>query len=157
VTPSTVRRLINVWPPLLFSGIRVTTVAADWRHVEVELRLRWWNRNAVGTMFGGSLFAMADPFYPLMLQHNLGPAYAVWTKSAQIDFVAPGLTTARASFDLSSERIEQIRAATLGGASHLADFSTTITDPAGKPLTQVNKLVYVRLKPARAGLRARAR
>ena len=51
--------------------------AEDSRHVEVELRLTWWNRNAVGTMFGGSLFAMTDPFYALMLQHNLGRDYAV--------------------------------------------------------------------------------
>jgi len=150
VSPRTVKRFINLWPPLLFSGIRVISIAADWRHVEVQLRLRWWNRNAVGTMFGGSLFAMTDPFYPVMLQHNLGPAYTVWTKSAQIEFLAPGRSIARASFDLSHERIEEIRAATASGDSHLAEFSTTITDPAAKPLTEVRKVVYVRLKPARA-------
>jgi len=52
-----VRRLINFWPPFLFSGIRVKSIAPDWRQISVELRLRWWNRNAVGTLFGGSLFA----------------------------------------------------------------------------------------------------
>lgn len=146
-TPS-IRRLINYWPPLLFSGIRVRAISADWTYIETELRLRWWNRNAVGTMFGGSLFAMTDPFYPLMLQHNLGPEYAVWTKSAQIDFIAPGRSIARARFELSAERIEEIRAATAGGKSYLPAFSTTITDLEGKPLTQVNKVVYVRRRLA---------
>lgn len=77
-----IRRLINYWPPLLFSGIRVIGMADDWRRVEAELRLR--------TMFGGSLFAMTDPFYPLMLQHNPGREYTVWTKSAAIEFLSPG-------------------------------------------------------------------
>ena len=97
-----IRRFINLWPPLLFSGIRVKSVAENWRHVEVELRLRWWNRNVVGTMFGGSLFAMSDPFFALMLQHNLGPDYTVWVKSAAIEFVAPGLSVALASFQISA-------------------------------------------------------
>jgi acyl-coenzyme A thioesterase PaaI-like protein len=144
MSPSLIRRLINYWPPLLFSGIRVRAISADWRYVETELRLRWWNRNAVGTMFGASLFAMTDPFYPLMLQHNLGPRYAIWTKSAQIDFIAPGRRIARARFELSAERIEEIRSATAQGKSYLPQFTTAITDLEGKLLTQVSKIVYVR-------------
>jgi hypothetical protein len=148
VSTKLIRRLINFWPPFLFSGIRVKRIAADWRHIEVELRLRWWNRNAVGTMFGGSLFAMIDPFYALMLQHNLGPDYTVWVKSAAIEFIAPGRSVALASFRLSDETLDEIRAATESGNRYLPAFSVTITDPLGKPISHVNKLLYVRRKRA---------
>jgi hypothetical protein len=148
VSTNLIRRLINWWPPFLFSGIRVKSIAPDWRHIEVVLRLRWWNRNAVGTMFGGSLFAMIDPFYPLMLQHNLGPGYTVWVKSAAIEFIAPGRSVALASLQLSAETLDEIRAATEGGKKYLPAFSVTITDLHGKPITQINKLLYVRCKQA---------
>ncbi len=141
-----IRRLINLWPPFLFSGIRVLQIAPDWRHVEVALRLRWWNRNAVGTMFGGSLFAMIDPFYPLMLQHNLGPGYTVWVKSAAIDFLAPGRSVALATLQLSVEKLAEIRAATDEGQKYQPEFLVTINDPSGKALTKVNKRLYVRRK-----------
>ena len=146
MSPNSIRRFINLWPPLLFSGIRVKRIAEDWRQVEVELRLTWWNRNAVGTMFGGSLFAMTDPFYALMLQHNLGPDYTVWVRSAEIEFVAPGRSIAMASFQISAEKLAEIRAATEGGQKYEPAFSVSITDPQGKLIAQVNKLLYVRRK-----------
>ena len=66
------RHGINLWPPFLFTGIHVTDVSPDYRHVRVELRMRPWNRNYVGTHFGGSLFAMTDPFWMLTVMQNLG-------------------------------------------------------------------------------------
>ena len=139
-----IRRLINYWPPFLFSGIRVIAVTDDWRRVEAELRLRWWNRNAVGTMFGGSLFAMTDPFYPLMLQHNLGPGYTVWTKSAAVEFLSPGRTVARVSFLLSAEVLHEIRAATEVGGKCEPEFSGVISDPEGRPIAKVYLTLHVR-------------
>ena len=150
ISPTWVRRLINFWPPLLFAGIRVRIIADDWRQVEVELRLRWWNRNAVGAMFGGSLFSMTDPFYPLMLQHNLGPGYAVWTKSATVEFIAPGRRLARGSFRLSEAEVLGIVAATDGGESCCPAFVTEIVDHKGALLARVNAIVYVKRKRAKS-------
>src|SRR6267154_5665180 len=61
------RRWINFWPPFLGAGIRVTHIAPDMKAVDVEMKLRFWNANYVGTHFGGSLFAITDAFYMLML------------------------------------------------------------------------------------------
>ena len=66
------RRWINLWPPFLGAGIRVKRIAPDMKAVDVEMKLRWWNANYVGTHFGGSLFAITDAFYMLMLMANLG-------------------------------------------------------------------------------------
>ena len=62
MTPRRLRLLMNLWPPFLFAGIRVTAMGDGFRHARVELHQRWYNRNYVGTHFGGSLFAMTDPF-----------------------------------------------------------------------------------------------
>jgi acyl-coenzyme A thioesterase PaaI-like protein len=144
------RRLINFWPPLLFSGIRVRSIAEDWSRVEAELRLSWRNRNGAGVIFGGTLFAMTDPFYPLMIQHRLGPDYLVWTKSAEIDFVSPGRDLARVVFLLSEEDIAAIKAATAGGEKHLQSFSIEITDRQGETIARVTLIVYVRKKRMQA-------
>src|SRR5512136_1674641 len=89
-SPRLIRFSLNWWSPFRSAGIRVLHVSADFRSATVELRLRSSNRNAVGTHFGGSLYAMTDPFFALMLQANLGDDYLVWDKAGSIDYFAPG-------------------------------------------------------------------
>ena len=103
------------WPPFLGAGIRVAHLSDDFREAVVELKLGLLNRNYVGTHFGGSLYTMTDPFFMIMLLHNLGGDYLVWDKSGSIEYVAPGRGTVRARFALSAERIAEIRAQAAGG------------------------------------------
>jgi len=84
----------------------------------------------------------------LMLQHNLGPDYTVWVKSAKIEFVAPGRSIALASFQISAETLAEIRSATEGGQKYEPAFSVAITDPQVKLIATVNALLYVRRKRA---------
>ena len=85
-SPSGLRRILNLYGPYLGAGVRVRYLAKDYREAQVEMKLRWYNRNYVGTHFGGSLFAMIDPFYMLLLMNSLGRDYIVWDASADIDF-----------------------------------------------------------------------
>ncbi|HSX83808.1 MAG TPA: DUF4442 domain-containing protein, partial [Cellvibrio sp.] len=55
--------IVNCWPPLLFSGIKLTYLAADYKEAQVTLKLRWYNRNYVRVQYGGSLMSMTDPWY----------------------------------------------------------------------------------------------
>ena len=43
------RILLNIWPPFLGAGIPIRRLASDWREIDVEMKLRWWNANYVGT------------------------------------------------------------------------------------------------------------
>ena len=81
------RWIINLWPPNLAAGIRVLRIDPDYRHVVVRLKRYFFNRNYVGTHFGGSLFAMTDPWWMIMMLRNLGSDYIVWDKAAAIDFI----------------------------------------------------------------------
>lgn len=149
LNPRTLRHILNAWPPFLFSGIHVVDIADGWRHARVELRMRPWNRNYVGTHFGGSLFAMTDPFWMIMTMHALGRDYIVWDKAGEIEFVKPGRGTVSAKFDLDDRMLDGIRAATASGDRHLHWFETTVTDAAGEPVARVRKQVYVRRKSGR--------
>ena len=56
------RRWVNLYPPYLGAAVRVTRISDDFRNVEVEMPLRFYNRNYVGTHFGGSLYSMSILF-----------------------------------------------------------------------------------------------
>lgn len=149
ISAGTLRLLLNVWPPFLATGIHVTALSDDWRHARVELRQRPWNRNAVGTHFGGSLFAMTDPFWMLLAMRRLGQDYFVWDRSASIDFLAPGRGVVTAAFDLDDATIESLLAATAAGEKALHWFETDVRDGSGTPVARIRKQLYVRRKPDR--------
>jgi acyl-coenzyme A thioesterase PaaI-like protein len=151
VTATRLRWLLRVWPPFVFAGIRVTDLADDWSHVRVELRERWFNRNYVGTHFGGSLFAMTDPFWMILLLRRLGPGYRVWDAAGAIEFVKPGRGTVTADFTLDEATVEAVRAATADGEKHLRWFEVDVTDASGEVVARVRKQVYVRRQRPGAG------
>ena len=139
-------RLINFWPPFLGAGIRVRHIAADFRRVEVEMRLRPWNKNYVGTQFGGSLYAMTDPFFMLMVMESLGRDYIVWDKAATIRFRRPGRGLVRATFELAPDRLTAIRDEVAAAGKAEPIFHVHIVDDAGHTIAEVDKTIYVRKK-----------
>ncbi len=139
---------LNLYGPYLGSGVHVERISADFLEIDVVMRMRPWNGNAVGTHFGGSLYSMVDPFYMLMLMRILGPDYLVWDQSAHIEFVSPGQGTVHAAFRLDAARVEAIRAAAADGLAHRPEFDVAVLGEDGKIVARVHKTRYVRLKPA---------
>ena len=146
MTPRLLRFGLNLWPPFLFTGIHVTDIGADWRSARVELRLRPWNRNYVGTQFGGSLFAMTDPYWMLLMLHALPPDYIVWDKAGEIEFVRPGRSTVHAEFRLDDAVIDEVIAAAANGDKVLRWFDTDVIDDEGEVVAKVRKQLYIRRK-----------
>jgi hypothetical protein len=142
------RRWINLWPPFLGAGIRIVRIAPDMKAVDVEMKLRWWNANYVGTHFGGSLFAMTDAFYMLMLMANLGRDYIVWDKGASIRFRKPGNGTVRAEFRLTDAQIDEIREKLKTLPKYEPTFWVEVKDKAGVVIAEGEKLLYVRRRDA---------
>ena len=146
LSPGLLRLGLNLWPPYIGAGIRVEHVAPDFRSVTVALAQRWYNRNYFGTHFGGSLYAMTDPFFALMVLHNLSSDYIVWDKTGSIDYLAPGRGRVWARFELTDEDLAHIRAMTENGDKHLHLFKVDVRDGDGLAVARVEKIVYVRLK-----------
>jgi len=148
------RFAMNCWPPLFFAGIRITRFDQDFRAVDVELREHWWNRNYVGTHFGGSMYAMTDPFYMLMMIENLNGGvqraassarkYVVWDKAASIRYRKPGRGTVRAEFRLSAAEVEEVRAALEVAPKLERTYSVRVVDAAGETVAEVEKVLHFR-------------
>jgi acyl-coenzyme A thioesterase PaaI-like protein len=147
VKASVLRRIINLWPPLFFSGITVNHLSEDYTSAKVTLKLRWYNRNYVGVQYGGSLMSMTDPWYMLMLFHVLGNDYFVWDIHAEIDYVSPGKTHVYAEFLLTPELIEEVKEKTKNGEKYLPEFTVEIRDNNQQLVARVKRRVYVKLKP----------
>ena len=141
------RWMLNLYPPYLGAGIRVQHISPDLRSVKVAMKLTRWNRNYVGTQFGGSLYSMVDPFYMLMLMENLGRDYIVWDKAASIDFVSPGKGPVYAEFSIDEALLDEIRRHTEGGEKYLPHLKVQIHDGSGTLVARVDKTLYVRRKP----------
>jgi len=153
------RLRLNLYAPFLGAGIRVKRLAPGWKEVDVEMKLRWWNANYVGTHYGGSLYSMTDPFFMVMLIENLGPDYIVWDKSAAIRFKRPGRGTVTASFRLSDQQIDEIKQALNAEKKIERVFTVEVKDESGTVIAEVEKLLHIRRKdqpttptlPPRAG------
>lgn len=139
-------KLLNFYPPYLFSGIKVVSQNDSFTYFKVRLKLTWYNRNLVGTAFGGSLYAMCDPFYMFILIVNLGKDYIVWDKAATINFVKPGKGTVYAEFSIPQEEIIKIKEVVNKEGKKVFTFPCKVVDGEGKTIAELTKDVYVRKK-----------
>lgn len=142
-------RALGLYPPFLGAGVRVSRVARDLKELDVELRLTFWNRNYMGTHFGGSLYSMCDPFFMLMVIANLGPGYVVWDKSATVEFVRPGRGTVRARFTVTDEQLTLIREQVDREGKAYPSFEVCVLDEAEGVVARIGKVLSVR--KARSG------
>lgn len=140
--------LLNLWPPFLFTGIRVLEVSEDFRKAKVRLKLSMFNQNAVGVHFGGSLYAMTDPFCMLLVMSRLGKGYVVWDKSADIDYIKPGKGTVTAEFLITDAFIDDILANTAQGEKYLPQIPVYVKDEQGEVVAKLNRTLYIRKKRA---------
>jgi len=140
------RRLFNLWPPFRGMGVKVVELDPEYRHATVELRMRLLNRNYVGTHFGGSLFAMADPWFMILMMHRLGDQYVVWDKAGSVRFLKPARGTVTARFEMPEERVAEARERTAGGDKHEPVFKAAIVDAQGVTVAEVEKTLHIRRK-----------
>ena len=141
-----IRRLLNLWPPFRGAGIRVRDIAPDFRTATVELHARLLNRNYVGTHFGGSLYAMTDPFFMVMMMNILGRDYIVWDKAGTVRYLKPAKGTVTAHFRIEENVVEQARQATAGGEKFEPTFRVEIVDAEGVVVADVEKTLHIRKK-----------
>ncbi len=146
VTPRRLALGMSLWAPNLFSGIRVKPFSDDWTHVTVELHVNLMTRNYVKTALGGSLSAMTDPYFFMLVMHQLGRDYVVWDTKGEIEFVKPGRGVLTARFEVPASKVAELRERARGGVKVLEWFETEVTDSEGDVVARVRREVYVREK-----------
>ncbi|MGB9149672.1 MAG: DUF4442 domain-containing protein [Burkholderiales bacterium] len=135
---------MNCWPPFVGAGIHVMHWTDDFRNVRVRMKMYWYNKNYMGTHFGGTLFSMTDPFFMIMTAENLGKGYVVWDKSATIHFRKPGRGTVYAEFQLKQNFLDEVLAQTANGDKFEPVLSVDVTDESGEVVATIEKQLYIR-------------
>lgn len=146
ITPRRLALGMSLWAPNLFSGIRVRRFSEDWTHATVELHVNLFTRNYVKTAFGGSMSAMTDPYFFMLVMHQLGRDYVVWDTRGEIEFVKPVRGVLTAEFSVTPEKTQELRERAHGGGKVLEWFETVITDAECDVVAKVRREVYVREK-----------
>lgn len=148
-SPLGIKTVFRLWPPLWFTGIRFTEVSKDLRDITVIMKMRFYNKNIVGVHFGGSLFAMTDPVYMMMLMTNLGSDYIVWDSGAKIEFVKPGKGKVSARFALTQSDIDDILEQTKNGDKYFKTLPVDVTDESSEVVAKLERTLYIRQKRKR--------
>lgn len=146
LTPYLLKLRINTYAPYLGAGIKIEHLNLDQGLCVVSMGLNNLNKNIVGTQFGGSLYSMVDPFYMLMLMHQLGSSYVVWDKSSHIEFIAPGKSKVTARIKVSSAEVIAIQELAKDGEPVFREYSVDIVDEQQKIVATVTKTLYIRLR-----------
>lgn len=140
------RMFFNIYPPYFGSGIKVEEISSDYKYLRVRLKLRFYNRNYVGTQFGGSIYSMTDPHFMYLLLNSLGSEYIVWDKAAKIEFLKPGKTDLIAEFRIDDNLLNEIREKTRTGDKFVFDLPVDVFDLNGMKVADLSKTLYVRKK-----------
>jgi acyl-coenzyme A thioesterase PaaI-like protein len=139
-------KLINMYPPYIGAGVSVRPLNLEETTLEVSMKLRPWNQNYVGTHFGGSLYSMCDPWFMLVLIKQLGREYLVWDKAASIRFIRPGKGRVKAVFEISKDKVEEIKAAVESDGKVEPEFHVDVKNEDGEVVARVHKTLWVKKK-----------
>lgn len=139
-------RRVSLYPPYLGAGIKLKKVNEDFTRFEVQMKMRWYNKNIFGTHFGGSLYAMSDPFFVFIVLNYLGKEYIVWDKSAKINFLKPGKGTVNVIFEIPETKLNDIKNDIDLKGKNTYIFVAEITNSKNETVATVEKEIYVKRK-----------
>ncbi|TWJ00875.1 acyl-coenzyme A thioesterase PaaI-like protein [Mucilaginibacter frigoritolerans] len=95
VSEGVLKWAINLYPPLFFQRIRVIKFDKGFTGASIKVSKSILNTNYHDSIFGGTIFSAADPFYPVLFYQVLirkGYKVKAWSRSSAIRFVKPGKT-----------------------------------------------------------------
>lgn len=137
-------QLWNLYPPFLGAGIKITSVDKDFKFLTATLTQRWWNKNYIGTVFGGSIYSLCDPFHMVLLMHQLGDQYIVRDKGGEIKFLKKGSGVLEARFEIAPSMLEEIKRSDQEVQER--HFFVQVKNEAGEVVAEVTKYLHIRKK-----------
>jgi hypothetical protein len=138
---------IRFYPPLFFQRVWVKSFAKDFKGVSVVISKSIFNKNYNGSIFGGTLFSAADPFYPVLLQQifkRKGYHTIVWLKSAQIQYLKPGTTNLRFDIAIDDATIAEAEHILNTNGKYIKTFPIELFNTHGELCVVVHAEVYLR-------------
>lgn len=138
---------MRIYPPLLLQRIWVRKFHKGFTGVSVKIARSILNINYNRSIFGGTIFCAADPFYPILFHEILlrrGYKTRIWVKHTEVDFIKPGRTALYLEIRLSMEDIEEVCTVLQSGNKFLKTYSTEVSDKNGQLCALVKNEIYIR-------------
>ena len=133
----------NVFPAFRGTGGRLISVSPDFLTITARLRYNWRTKNIMGSVYGGSLFAVTDGPHPIMLMAALGPESVVLDKAASIRYRKPAYEDLTVQFHFSPEEILEIEHRLQRENEFEYQVSMDLTGKDGSVFATVDRTLYV--------------
>jgi uncharacterized protein (TIGR00369 family) len=134
---------LEQFPPFQQLGVQLLSISEAWGRVRLLLPLNQATRNPGGTMFGGSIAALADPVPALACNHRF-PGYDVWTRALTVDFRRPGRSDLELRFEFPGETSRRITFELAERNRSTPTFEFGIYDSEGELVAWVDNSVAIR-------------
>jgi acyl-coenzyme A thioesterase PaaI-like protein len=147
VSEGVLKWVINFYPPLFFQRIWVIKFEKGFRGVNVNINKSFLNKNYNNSIFGGTIFSAADPFYPLLFYHILShKGYKIkgWSRSAAIRYIKPGETDLHFKINISEEDIADCEDHLKTAGKYRKSYPIEIYDKNGILCVSVIMEMYIR-------------
>lgn len=147
VSENVLKWALRFYPPLLFQRIWVIGFEKNFRGVRVKVNRSLINSNYNNSIFGGTIFAAADPFYPLLFHQILthkGYQLRVWLKSAEINYLKPGKADLFFNILIADEEIEEIEQILNTEGKHVKSYPIEMYNKDGELCVAVSSEIYIR-------------
>ncbi len=141
-----VRLGFNLHPAYRGTGGRIDYVSPDLTLIRVRLPLIRRTRNAVGSIFGGSLFSVTDGPHPVLLMMGLGQEFIVWDKAASIQYRKPARSTLYADCIVTAEEVAEVREILTRQPEVDRIYRIELKDSSGIVHSIVERTVYIARK-----------
>lgn len=147
VSERTLKWAMRFYPPLLFQRIWVKRFEKDFRGVDVKIARSVLNLNYNRSIFGGTIYAAADPFYAVLFHQALlkkGYKVQVWQKAAEIDYIKPGMSALYFSIRLNDADINEACTILDSEGKFIKSYTIEIRNKPGELCATVHCTVYIR-------------
>ncbi len=147
VSEKKLKWIMRFYPPLFFQRVWVRKFHPGFRGVDVKVSPSLLNRNYNSSIFGGTIFAAADPFYPILFDQifkQKGYQTRVWLKSGSIKYLKPARSTLNFEITLTEENIKKAEEALKNQGKYISIFHLTLYDANHEVCALVESEVYIR-------------
>jgi hypothetical protein len=147
VSENLLKWIVRFYPPLFFQRIWVVKFHNDFLGVKVKIKKSFFNRNYNNSIFGGTIFAAADPFYPILFHQvftHKGYKILAWSRASEIQYLKPAVTDLIFEINLTGAEIAEAENILNTEGKYVRSHPLEIYDKNGVNVASLMNEVYVR-------------
>jgi hypothetical protein len=138
---------LRLYPPLFFQRIWVKRFYDGFYGAEVKIGKSFLNKNFNDAIFGGTTFAAADPFYPILFHQVLtrrGFTVTGWSRSSAVRYHKPAKTNLHFKISITDSEINDCEDQLTLHGKYRKSFLTQMFDKNEMLCVSVISEIYIR-------------